>query len=75
MRNAQRCKLVSEQLFAPLPPEPGVYVAAAEKQFRSPFFQALRRMVKELQTGPGYIQQVMDIPMQDAAALHQELAL
>jgi transcriptional regulator with XRE-family HTH domain len=74
MRNAQRGKLVSEQLFAPMPPEPGVYVAAAEKQFRSPFFHALRRMVKELQTGPGYIQQVMDIPMQDAVALHQELA-
>jgi len=74
IRNSQRGKLVSEMLFAPLPPEPSVYVAAAEKQFKSPFFQALQRMVKEQQTGPGYIQQVMDIPMQDAAALHTELA-
>lgn len=73
IRNAQRSKLVSELLFAPLPPEPAVYVAAAEKQFKSPFFHALRRMVREQQTGAGYIQQVMDIPMQDAAALHQEL--
>ena len=74
IRNAQRGRLVSELLFAPLPPEPSVYVAAAEKQFKSPFFQALRRMVKEQQTGAGYIQQVMDISMKDAAALHQELA-
>lgn len=74
MRNAQRGKLVSELLFAPLPPEPAVYMAAAEKQFKSPFFRALQRMVKEQQTGPGYIQQVMDISMQDAAALHKELA-
>ncbi len=73
IRNAQRGKLVSELLFAPLPPEPSVYVTAAEKQFKSPFFQALRRMVKEQQTGSGYIQQVMDIPMQDAVALHKEL--
>ena len=74
IRNAQRGKLVSELLFAPLPPEPSVYVAAAEKQFKSPFFHALRRMVNDQQTGPGYIQQVMDIPMQDAVALHKELA-
>ena len=77
IRNVQRGKLVSELLFAslpPEPPEPSVYVAAAEKQFKSPFFRALRRMVKEQQTGPGYIQQVLDIPMQDAAALHRELA-
>lgn len=73
MRNVQRGKLVSELLFAPLPPAPSVYLAAAEKQFKSPFFQALRAMIKSLQTGPGYVQQIMDIPMQDAAALHKEL--
>lgn len=74
MRNAKRGKLVSELLFAPLPPAPAVYVAATEKQFKSGFFQALRGMVNVQQTGPGYIQQVMDIPMQDAMALHGELA-
>ena len=30
-------------------------------------------MVQEKQTGPGYLQQVMDIPMQDALALYGEL--
>lgn len=73
MRNVQRGKLVSELLFAPLPPAPSVYVAAAERQFKSPFFQALRAMIKSQETGPGYIQQIMDIPMQDAVALHREL--
>lgn len=73
MRNARRGKLVSETLFAPLPPVPSAYVAAAERQFHSDFFQALRRMMQAKQTGAGYVQQVMDIPMQDALALHAEL--
>ena len=74
MRNSQRGKLVSETLFAPLPPSPSAYLAAAERQFHSDFFPALRRMVQAKQTGAGYVQQVMDIPMQDALALHGELA-
>lgn len=73
LRNLQRGKLVSETLFAPMPPEPAAYLAAAERQFHSDFFHALRRMVQEKQTGPGYVQQVMDIPMQDALALYGEL--
>jgi hypothetical protein len=74
MRNSQRGKQVSETLFAPLPPSPSAYLVAAERQFHSDFFQALRRMVQAKQTGAGYVQQVMDIPMQDALALHRELA-
>lgn len=73
LRNVKRGKLVSESLLAPLPPEPAAYLAAAERQFRSDFFHALRRMVQGKQTGPGYVQQVMDIPMQDALALYGEL--
>jgi transcriptional regulator with XRE-family HTH domain len=74
MRNAQRGQHVSETLFAPQPPLPAAYLAAADRQFRCSFFLALRRMVHEKQTGAGYIQQVLDIPMQDALALHGELA-
>ena len=73
IRNSQRGKLVSESLFAPVPPEPAAYVAAAHNVFRSGFFPALQRMVKSKGTGAGYVQQIMDIPMQDAAALHREL--
>jgi transcriptional regulator with XRE-family HTH domain len=75
VRNSQRGKLVSEILFAPTPPEPAAYIAAAQNVFRSAFFPALQRMVKSKGTGAGYVQQIMDIPMQDAAALHAELSL
>jgi transcriptional regulator with XRE-family HTH domain len=74
IRNNSRGKLVSETLFEPTPPEPGAYVAAAENVFRSTFFLALKRMIKEQGTGAGYLHQVMDIAMQDAATLHGELS-
>lgn len=74
IRNSQRGKLVSESLFEPTPPEPAAYIAAAQNQFRSAFFAALQRMVKSKGTGAGYVQQIMDISMQDAAALHGELS-
>jgi len=73
VRNSQRGKLVSEILFEPTPPEPVAYIAAAANVFRSTFFTALQRMIKSRGTGAGYVQQIMDIPMQDAVALHGEL--
>lgn len=74
IRNGIRGRLVSEILFEPVPPEPAAYIAAAHNTFRSAFFPALQRMIKAKGTGPGYLQQVMDIPLQDAAALHGELS-
>lgn len=74
IRNSQRGKLVSEILFEPAPPEPSAYMAAAHNVFRSAFFPALQRMVKSQGTGASYVQQIMDIPMQDALALHRELS-
>lgn len=74
IRNSQRGKLISEILFEPTPPDPAAYIAAAENVFRSKFFIALQRMLKEQGPGPGYLKQIMDIPMQDAAALHGELS-
>ncbi len=74
VRNSRRGQLVSESLFAPVPPEPAAYVAASQSVFRSAFFPALQRMIKSKGTGAGYVQQIMDIPLQDAAALHGELS-
>ncbi len=74
VRNSQRGELVSDSLFAPAPPEPAAYIAAGQNVFRSSFFLALQRMIKSKGTGAGYVQQIMDIPMQDAAALHGELS-
>lgn len=73
IRNVQRGKLISEVLFEPTPPEPAAYIGAAQNVFRSAFFIALQRMIKEQGTGAGYLQQIMDIPMQDAVSLHGEL--
>ena len=73
-RNGRRGQLVSESLFEPMPPDPAAYIAASQSLFRSAFFPALRRMLKSKGTGPGYLQQIMDIPMQDAAMLHAELS-
>lgn len=74
VRNSQRGKLISEVLFDPTPPEPAAYIAAAQKVFRSVFFIAVQKMIKSQDTGPGYLQQIMDISMSDAATLHRELS-
>ena len=73
VRNHRRGALVSALLFDPLPPEPAAYIAAARNVFGSEFFHALRRMLHAHGTGPGYVQQLLDIPMADAAALHHAL--
>ncbi len=65
--------LISESLFEPLPPEPGEYIRSAETVFNSEFFQALRVMTRERELGAGYVQQVLDISLADASALHAEL--
>lgn len=72
--NTQRGKLISEVLFDPLPPVPEAYIAATANVFRSAFFVALKAMIKANGVGAGYVQQIMDIPMQDAVTLHEELS-
>lgn len=37
-------------------------------------FEALRRLLHAHGIGPGYLQHLLDIPMVDAAALHQALS-
>jgi transcriptional regulator with XRE-family HTH domain/Zn-dependent peptidase ImmA (M78 family) len=73
VRNSQRGSLVSEALFKPLPPAPVEYIAASNKIFQSPFFAALRIMLRESGAGVGYVQQLLDITLKDATALHFEL--
>jgi DNA-binding XRE family transcriptional regulator len=73
VRNVIRGPLVSEMLFKPQPPEASTYIASAKSIFQSEFFNSLRRMIKETGTGPGYIQQVLNVPLKDATAIHSEL--
>ncbi len=73
-RNGGKATLVSEAIFDPMPPKPAHYIAACKKIFQSDFFVALEQMINERGTGLSYVQQVLDIPLQDAAGIHQELA-
>lgn len=68
-----RGDLVSETLFKPLPPDPSTYIAAARNLFETQFFEALQRMLREHGTGVGYLQQILDLSITDATALHGEL--
>lgn len=74
VRNSSEPQLVSTILFEPTPPHPAQYLAAASNVFQSEFFLALKRMIREHATGPSYVQQIMDISLSDATALHGELA-
>lgn len=74
LRNSSlRGPLVSEALFDPMPPSPQRYISACENTFQTSFFRALKRLIVEGGTGPAYLQQVLDTPLQDALGLYEEL--
>ena len=73
LRNMTRGALISESLFKPLPPDPKALIAASSTTFLSDFFPSLQKMLHERETGVGYIQQVLNVSIHDAAALHAEL--
>jgi transcriptional regulator with XRE-family HTH domain len=72
-RNSIASELVSKALFDPPPPKPAQYIAAAGNIFQSDFFTALEKMIRQNGTGIAYVQQVLDVSLQDAVALHGEL--
>lgn len=72
-RSWKRGELVSELLFKPLPPTPDTLINSTLKIFQSHFFEAMKRMLREKETGPGYVQQVLDVNISDGAALHAVL--
>ena len=73
VRNSNPGPLVSEALFDPMPPNAKHYIATSENNFRSTFFHALKQMILDKGTGSGYLQQVLDLSIGDALALHEEL--
>jgi len=72
-RNKFSGPLVSDALFDPMPPSPKKFIANAEKNFRSVFFHALKLMILEKDTEAGYLQQILDLSIGDAQAMHEEL--
>lgn len=73
VRNSVRDGLVSQALFAPAPPDATELIKATSNVFRSDFFVAMRKLLNEHGTGAGYLQQVMDVGLQDATALRSAL--
>lgn len=73
VRNSVRGELVSTTLFKPSPPEPKTYIASAHGVFQSLFFPALQAMLRDRETGSGYVQQVLGVALPDARAIHHEL--
>lgn len=73
LRSITRGELVSEILFKPLPPQPDALIASAHSVFQSHFFESMKRLLLDKGTGSGYIQQVLDVNMQDGIAIHNEL--
>ncbi len=72
-RNSHTGPLISEALYDPVPPMPVVYIASCKNVFQSDFFHALRQMLQERETGPSYLQQILDMSIHDAKSLYEEL--
>jgi transcriptional regulator with XRE-family HTH domain len=49
------------------------YIEKAEGAFETPFFDLLRKYLKEYDKGPGFVQTVLDMPLLDARSIHAEL--
>lgn len=70
---------ISEALFGDSEPDehgkPSArdYIEKAEGAFETPFFELLRKYLKEHNKGPGFVQTVLDMPLLDARSIHAEL--
>lgn len=73
VRNSLRDGLVSQALFAPAPPDATELIKATSNVFRSDFYVAMRHLLNDRGTGTGYLQQVLDIGLQDATAMRASL--
>lgn len=49
------------------------YINKTEEVFKTPFFDLLRKYLKEQGKGAGYVQAVTDMPLLDARSIHSEL--
>jgi transcriptional regulator with XRE-family HTH domain/Zn-dependent peptidase ImmA (M78 family) len=75
----KRYKNLSEALFGGAEldehgkPSAREYIAKAESEFETPFFDLLRKYLKENAKGPGFVQTVLDMPLLDSRSIHAEL--
>ena len=64
---------VSQSLFNNKRPTASEYISCPRKLFQSPFFEALRSFLKENKKSAGFIQTILNLPMEDAHYLYEEL--
>lgn len=75
----KRYKNVSEALFGDAElddhgkPSAREYIAKAEDAFETPFFELLRKYLKEYDKGSGFVQTVLDMSLLDARSIQAEL--
>ena len=75
----KRYKDLSESFFGDVElddhgkPSAREYIAKAEDTFETPFFDLLRKYLKQHDKGPGFVQAVLDMPLLDARSIHAEL--
>ncbi|MEX2130538.1 MAG: helix-turn-helix domain-containing protein [Pseudohongiellaceae bacterium] len=72
-RNSNQGQLISEAIFDPAPPDPLLFITSCEKGFQSDFFPALKRMLRETETGASYIQHILNASLGDAIAIREAL--
>ncbi|NLQ18060.1 helix-turn-helix domain-containing protein [Marinomonas sp. M1K-6] len=75
----KRHKKLSDALFGDAEldehkkPSAKEYIDKAETVFDTPFFELLRKYLKEHSKGSGFVQTVLDMPLLDARSIHTEL--
>lgn len=73
VRNGSAMQTVAERIWGSKPPTPKKYMDEAEQVFRTPFFKALKDLLRSGKGGEGYVQQVLDATKPDALALYSAL--
>ena len=64
---------VSQSLFENKRPTASEYISCPRKLFQSPFFEALGSFLKENKKSAGFIQTILNLPLEDAHYLYEEL--
>ena len=64
---------VSQALFDNKRPTASEYISCPRKLFQSPFFEALRSYLRENKKSAGFIQTILNLPLEDAHYLYEEL--
>ena len=66
-------KIISEYLFDDKTPSPDQYIRSAAKHFGSPFFDVLKKYLKENQKPASFVQNVLRMSLLDARNIYEAL--